>query len=429
MDTARASLNFGRRRRRRRRRVYSASLGALLLLLAACVLVLYVAIENRPKREGDFASVPAYVADQITVLGLPNARFWAWFDTQGPLLIHEWEQAEQRERAITGGILPPVRYLAVSGGGGDGAFGAGLICGWYDSGTMPTFKLVTGVSTGSMIAPFAFLGGKYIEQLRKIYTTISDKDVRTMRALNGLYGVVFGDALADTAPLYELISRYVTDQMLADIAAAYAKGRLLLVATASLDQQRPVLWNIGAIAASGHPGALELVRKLILASASIPGAFPPVMIDVEAHGKRYREMNADAGVVAQTFLNPVYLGYRMNFRTGQYARERHAFVIRNSRLDPNWAAVNRDFLTITQRAIDTMIHYLGYNDMLRLYDSARRDNVDYNLAFIETDFLKTKREPFDPVYMRALFDYALDKGRGGYAWHKAPPIYEETLNP
>lgn len=259
------------------------SLGGLFILLAACALFVYVAVENRSgKRDGDLASAPAHIADQITVLGLPNARFWAWFDTQGPLLIREWEQAEERERAITGGSLPPASYLAVSGGGGDGAYGAGLICGWFDTGTMPTFKLVTGVSTGSMIAPFAFLGGSYIEQLHKIYTTISDKDIRTMRALNGLYGVIFGDALADTAPLYELISRYVNEQMLADIAAAYKQGRLLLIATASLDQQRPVLWNIGAIVASGHPDALQLVRKIILGSASIPGAFPPVMINVEA---------------------------------------------------------------------------------------------------------------------------------------------------
>ncbi|HEX5211573.1 MAG TPA: patatin-like phospholipase family protein, partial [Pseudolabrys sp.] len=256
----------------------------------------------------------------------------------------------------------------------------------------------------------------------------SDKDVSTMRALNGLYGVVFGDALADTAPLYELISRYVTPQMLADITVAYKKGRLLLIATASLDQQRPILWNIGAIAASGHPGALELVRKIILASASIPGAFPPVMIDVEANGRHYQEMNVDAGVVAQTFLYPVYLGYRL--RTGPSRdRERHAYIIRNSRLDPDWASVNRDFLTITQRSIATMIHYLGYNDMLRLYESAVRDHVAYNLAFIETDFAKKKRDAFDPQYMKALFDYSFAKGRNGYAWHKAPPIYEETITP
>jgi hypothetical protein len=409
--------------------VYSVSFGGLLVLLAGCALLLYMAVTHRPAiREGDLASPPPNIADQITVLGLPNARFWAWFDTQGPLLIQEWEQAEERERALTGGILPPVSYLAVSGGGGDGAFGAGLICGWFDSGTMPTFKLVTGVSTGSLTAPFVFLGGSYIDQLRKIYTTISDKDIRTMRALNGLFGVVFGDALADTAPLYDLISRYVSEQMLADITSAYRNGRLLLIATASLDEQRPVLWNIGAIAASGHPEALELIRRIILASASIPGAFPPVMINVEANGRRYQEMNADAGVVAQTFLYPVYLGYRL--RTGpSRGRERHAFIIRNSRLDPNWASVTRDFLTITQRAVATMVHYIGYNDMLRIFEAARRDHVDYNLAFIETDFLKKKREAFDPEYMKALFDNAFEKGRHGYAWHKAPPIYEETLNP
>lgn len=44
--------------------------------------------------------------------------------------------------------------------------------------------------------------------------------------------------------------------------------------------------------------------------------------------------------------------------------------------------------------------------------------------FIETDFLKTKHEAFDPEYMKALFDYAFAKGRRGYAWHKAPPLYE-----
>jgi hypothetical protein len=216
----------------------------------------------------------------------------------------------------------------------------------------------------------------------------------------------------------------VGEQMLADITDAYHKGRLLMIATASLDQQRPILWNIGAIAASGHSGALDLIRKIILASASIPGAFPPVMIDVEVNGRHYQEMNVDAGVVAQMFLYPVDLGLRMDLRSGPFARERHAYVVRNGRLDPDWASVNRDFLTITERAIDTMIHYLGYNDILRIYDTAKRDGIDYNLAFIETDFVKTKRDPFDPEYMKALFDYGQEKGRRGYAWHKEPPLFQ-----
>jgi len=235
------------------------------------------------------APMPPAVADQVTVLGIQNARFWP--DTHGDELVREGIEALDRERAAAGltgssnrgpnGNLPPANFLALSGGGDDGAFGAGLICGWSDSGKMPNFKLVTGVSTGSMIAPFAFLGGSYINRLRTLYTTIKPDDISEDR---GLFGALFGEALADTKPLYQLISRYVDEQMLADIARGYGSGRLLLIGTTSLDEQRPVIWNMGAIAASGHPGALDLTRKVLLASASIPGAFPPVMIEVEAAG-------------------------------------------------------------------------------------------------------------------------------------------------
>ena len=429
MSSAGPTPAAGPRRRRVIRLGWVLGIGlAVFALLAYATVVGY---HSGALRVGPLAPVPAALADQIAVLGLPNGRFWGWYDTQKGVVAKEWEDSNERERVVAGGpdvALPPADYLAISGGGGDGAFGAGLLCGWYDAGSLPKFKLVTGVSTGSMIAPFAFLGGPYIEQLRQIYTTISDKDVHTLRALNGLYGVVFADALSDTKPLYLLISRYVTEQMLSDIATEYRKGRLLLVATASLDQQRPVLWNIGAIAASGNPEALELVRKLILASAAIPGAFPPVMIDVEANGQHFQEMNVDAGVVAQAFLYPAYLGIEVDFRSRRFERERHAYIIRNSRLDPNWASVNREFLTITQRSIDTMIHYMGYNDLLRLYQTAQRDNMDYNLAYIDAEFSMTKKEPFDPDYMKALFTYSFNEGRRGYGWHKMPPVMQGQLD-
>jgi hypothetical protein len=358
----------------------------------------------------------------VTVLGLTNARFWA---DQGDALIAEGTAALGRERAAnaTGrdAALPPANFLAISGGGDDGAFGAGLLCGWSDTGTMPTFKLVTGVSTGAMIAPLAFLGRPYNDRLRALYTTIKPQDVSESR---GLFGAVFGESLADTTPLFRLISRYVDAQMLADIAREYNSGRLLLIGTTSLDEQRPIIWNIGAIAASGRPGSLELVRKILLASASVPGAFPPVMIDVEAGGRRYQEMNVDGGAVVQTFLYPPDVGQRVNLRSGQYARERHAYIIRNGRLDPDWASVDRRFLTIAGRAIATMIHYSGYNDILRIYATTKRDGVDYNLAYIDTDFPGTKHEDFDPAYLRALFDYGYARGRAGYPWRKAPPILE-----
>jgi hypothetical protein len=405
----------------------------LLILSVAGVGIGYLAASSRPGPRGlNDAAVPSAVADRITVLGLPNGRFWAWYDLQGEALVREWEASLDRERALAGSddALPPAHYLAISGGGPDGAFGAGLLCGWSDSGTMPTFKLVTGISTGGMIAPFAFLGGPYMERLREIYTTIkSQEEIRTLRALYGFYGVIFGEAIADTAPLYRLISRYVDERMMTDLAAAYRSGRILMIGTASLDQQRPIVWNIGAIAASGHPDALELIRKVILASASIPGAFPPVMIDVEADGKRYQEMNVDAGVVQQALLYPMYFGVRASLRYGKFARQRHAYIIRNARLDPDWASVNRDFLTITERAVSTMIHYLGYNDVVRIHDMTKRDGIDYNLGYIETDFTQKKNDLFDPQYMKALYDYAYEKARHKPAWHKAPPVFELSQIP
>jgi hypothetical protein len=375
------------------------------------------------------APMPPAVANQVTVLGLQNARFWP--DTQGEALVREGVQALERERAaarVTGsssegssGNLPPANFLAISGGGDDGAFGAGLLCGWSDSREMPTFKLVTGVSTGSMIAPLAFLGNSYIDRLRTMYTTIEPDDISEDR---GLFGALFGEALADTKPLSRLISRYVDEQTLADIAREYGRGRLLLIGTTSLDEQRPVIWNLGAIAASGREGALELTRKVLLASASVPGAFPPVMIEVEAAGRRYQEMNVDGGAVVQTFLYPPDTGLRVDLRSAEHARQRHAYIIRNGRLDPDWASVDRRFLNIVGRAISTMIYYSGYNDVLRIYATTKRDAVDYNLAYIEADFPETKHEQFDTAYLRALFAYGYNKGKQGHVWHKAPPLLQ-----
>jgi predicted acylesterase/phospholipase RssA len=256
------------------------------------------------------AAVPSALTEQATVLGIANARFWA--DTQGHEMVQEGMLALARERAsqvaqtshdaLPDAALGSASYLAVSGGGDNGAFGAGLLVGWSENGTRPSFKLVTGISTGAPIAPFAFLGSAYDPQLRAVYTDITPSEVYQRR---WLIEAVFNDALSDTDPLFQLISRYADADLLAAIAREYRKGRVLLIGTTNLDQQRPILWNIGAIAASGQPGALDLFRKILRASASIPGVFPPVMIDVEAGGHRYQEMHVDGGAVAQTFLLPV----------------------------------------------------------------------------------------------------------------------------
>ena len=390
------------------RRAAQAVLPVVILLVAGC------AVPRLPPEA-------ANLADRTTVLGIPNARFYA--DTQGPEMAQEALRALDRERVAgaPAGSLPAANFLGISGGSDDGAFGAGLLVGWSEAGTRPQFKLVSGVSTGALIAPFAFLGSAYDPQLRAVYTGIQPYDIYEERPI---VAAIFSDSFADTAPLSRLISRYVDDDMLAAIAREYAKGRLLLIGTTNLDVQRPVIWNIGAIAASGKPGAAELVRKILLASAAVPALFPPVMIDVEAGGERFQEMHVDGGAVAQMFLYPPTIGLHLELRQQALLRERHAFLIRNSRMDPEWASTDRRLLPIVERAVDTMIHYSGYNDALRIYATSQRDGVDYNLAYIGADFTAEHKVPFDQAYMRALFDYGYQRGRAGYRWRKAPSILE-----
>jgi hypothetical protein len=389
-------------------------------LLVAFTIAAMLGACTSPTRE---PGVPSELTDRATVLGgLTNARYLA--DTQVPAMTREAYAALDRERAqpgviAAGGRLPPANFLAISGGGDNGAFGAGLLIGWTERGDRPEFKLVTGVSTGALIAPFAFLGSSYDGVLRHIYTEVDQSSIFESRSL---LTAVFNESLKDTTPLFGLISHYVDDQMLAAIASEYRKGRLLLIGTTDLDAQRPVIWNIGAIAASGRPGAVELLRKILLASAAIPAAFPPVLIDVEVAGKPYQEMHVDGGAIAQTFLYPPTLTAGVDLKRGPLARERHAYVIRNGRLDPEWSSTDRRVFSIAQRAVATMIHYSGQNDVFRLQTTTARDGVDFNLAYIGRDFTVEHKDDFDPTFMRALFEYGRSQVRNGTAWKKSSPF-------
>ena len=223
------------------------------------------------------AAVPVESRKSIKILGLSNARYYT---DQIEEITQEQAKALVREANYKGvkkgGMIPKTYGLTLSGGGDNGAFGAGLLVGWSKHGDRPPFKLVTGVSTGALIAPFAFLGSKYDDRLRDVYTTLDKSKVYRERLLP--VAAIAQDALSDTDPLYYTISSYLDEQLLSEIAAEYQKGRLLVIQTTDLDAGRPVLWNIGAIAASGHPEALNLIRKILLASAAIPAAFPRGMV-------------------------------------------------------------------------------------------------------------------------------------------------------
>jgi Patatin-like phospholipase len=363
-------------------------------------------------------AVPVDVEERATIPGMPAIRYWADGDPSD--MIRDAHESIARERAYlasTGnqGSLPPADFLAISGGGENGAFGAGLLIGWTAAGTRPTFKGVTGISTGALTAPFAFLGRAYDEKLREVYTSITAEDVLESRGL--LVGAFFDDAMADNAPLRKTVAKYFDQSVLDAIAVEHRKGRILLIGTTNLDARRPVIWNIGKIAASGQPGALELVQKILVASAAIPGAFPPMMIDVDVDGKRYQEMHVDGGASAQVFLYPPGL----NVRSSGVVRERRLYVIRNARLDPDWAQVDRATMTIASRAISSLIQTQGVGDLYRIYLTAQRDGFDFNLAYIPKSFTRTLKEPFETAYMKALFQVGYDMAAKGYPWVKAPP--------
>lgn len=398
------------RRSRGNRRVIAAIAGTVaLLLLQACSL---------PER---LHAVPTDNEAAAEIAGMPGVRYWQKSDlerlTEGAIKAYEAE-VEAWTAAGKTGPLPPANYLAISGGGENGAYGAGLLVGWTEAGTRPEFKLVTGVSTGALTAPFAFLGPAYDQQLKEVYTTISAKDVLEER---GLLAAVFNDAMADNAPLQLLVAKYVTEDMLKAIAVEHEKGRILLIGTTNLDARRGVIWDIGKIAEYGGPGALELVRKLLIASAAIPGAFPPMMIDVEVNGTKYQEMHVDGGASAQVFVYPPQLRLAELSAQSGIKRERNMYIIRNARLDPDWADTERQTLTIAGRAVASLIQTQGTGDLYRIYAIAQRDGVDFNLAYIPATFDVPLPEPFDRHYMEELFKLGYEQGRAGYQWQKEPP--------
>jgi predicted acylesterase/phospholipase RssA len=387
------------------------------------VAVLFLYLLPGCAAPGRLEAVPQAEQGAAVAEGMTGIRYWQTEDLA--LLQQDALDAYAREAKLAAtagnkGSLAPANFLAISGGGEDGAFGAGVLVGWTETGTRPEFKVVTGVSTGALTAPFAFLGPKYDEQLKAVYTTIDSKDVLNER---GILAALFQDALADNAPLQNLVANFVTADMLKEIAVEHAKGRSLLIGTTNIDARRPVIWNIGKIAASENPKALELVRKILVASAAVPAAFPPMMIDVYVNGKHYQEMHVDGGASAQVFVYPPQLKLAEITEEAGITRERRAFVIRNARLDPDWADPKRKTLSIAQRAVSSLIQNQGVGDLYRIYTTTQRDGVDFNLAFIPASFNVPLPRPFDQHYMNELYKVGYNLGKSGYPWAKAPPGY------
>jgi hypothetical protein len=367
-------------------------------------------------------AIPPQLGPKATIPGIEtrdSEPLRIWGDERTPL-ADEWlamPAAEVRARfpALYGA---PHRYLAISGGGPDGAFTAGLLNGWTESGTRPTFAFVTGVSTGALIAPFAFAGPEYDAALEEFYTSVTTKDILEMR---GKLAGLTSDALADSTPLQALLARVVDDKLLEKVAAEHRKGRRLMVGTTNLDAGRPVVWNMGAIAASKLESKLELFRSIMLASASIPVVLPPVFFQVEADGRTYDEMHGDGGCCAQVFLLPVGVDWKAIETKFDAKGMPRVYVIRNSQVRPKWVMLEPRFAAIVEATINALIRTQGIGDLYRIWIDAKENGLDYNLAYIPESFDVKPKEMFDKEYMRALYDLGYERARKGYPWEKIPP--------
>jgi predicted patatin/cPLA2 family phospholipase len=348
---------------------------------------------------------------------IPNARIWG---DEEPSYTKEWlEKTKDEIQAEYPSLIGKQHnYLAISGGGQNGAFGAGLLVGWTKAGSRPEFTMVTGISTGALMAPFAFLGPAYDKKLKEVYTTVTTKDILAKR---NLLEAVSGDAAASSQPLEALLKKYINREILDAIAAEHKKGRRLWIGTTNLDAGRPVIWDIGIIATSGHPKAPDLIHKILLASASVPVAFPPVYIEVEANGSIYDEMHVDGGTTAQIFLYPSQLDWKLVLKKLEAKAMPRLYLIRNSRIKPGWITVKPELLPIAVRSIDSLIRTQGIGDIYRIYLDARSDGLDFNLAYIPDDFELKPKDVFDPTYMTQLFELGYELAKGGYPWKKEPP--------
>jgi hypothetical protein len=393
-------------------------LKALLRFIISCLfatqLTACVAAHSRdgvPTKDMATAEVSGYSSD-IRVWG----DLYASYPAERLALFHNQRvRAARTDRSIN---LNELNALTLSGGGSSGAFGAGILAGWTKAGNRPKFDIVTGISAGSLIAPFAFLGPAYDEMVKEGLATITDSKIYTKHTI---LGALTSGSLSSNAPLAKMLDELVTEDMLDLIARESAEGRRLFIGTTNLDADRAVIWDMGAIAASNRPDRLKLFKEVILASTSIPGIFPPVHVEVTAAGKTYHEMHVDGGTTMEVFLMPAGLTLGELNRTFHTRVKARLYIIRNGRTTPEPSIVKPTLPGIAEKAISSLIKTQGIGDLYRLYAISKRDGIDYNYIDIPTDFTVEAKSPFDNKFMSALYETGYEMGSGGVPWKRAPP--------
>lgn len=328
------------------------------------------------------------------------------------------DQADQALNAVADRLAPTrsllgkddFNILALSGGASGGAFGAGVLVGLTKAGTRPDFAIVTGVSTGALIAPLAFVGAQWDERLMDAYVGGHAAELLSLKGFAG----GLGPSLFKGEGLGALVEPFIDEVLVNAVAREHARGRRLLIATTNLDSQKATIWDMGAIAQHGGERALRLFRDVLIASATVPGLFPPKLFDVEAGGQQYQEMHVDGGVAAPLFLMPEALLHWRNL--GNRLRRGRVYVIVNTVLEPSPRSTVPGVASIMGRSFETMLRF-SYRQALSLASGfCARHNLPLSVASIPSSFDGLNMLKFDTVTMRKIFDEAVELAIADKVW-------------
>lgn len=359
------------------------------------------------QKQRTFEAAQSTNYDKSTINGFENIRFWG----DEPALFAYNNDFIQRLKNNKN-IQNRIDILALSGGAEDGAYGAGFLNGWSQKGDRPEFTIVTGISTGALIAPFAFLGKDYDHVLKRLYTNISKDNIY----FTSYFEALFGTALGDTTPLRTLLEKEIDDNFVKKLAQEAKKGRVLMIGTTNLDAQRPVTWIITKIAASGHPNAKKLIQDIMLASTSIPGMFSPVLIEVQINGKKHHELHVDGGVTRQIFTYSEALNIKRYEEILNISPNKNMWLIRNTKINPEYMEVPLGIGSIVQRSMSTLLKYQGRNNLENIILVAKRDGFKVHLTNVPQEFNEPLNESFDTRYMQELYQVGYDVGKSEKSW-------------
>ncbi len=386
-------------------------LAGFIVLLTGCAST----IDHRPLSEADYYQVDfnQLVPERWWGDSVPDNLEDGYRHSTESLMVRHADDFSKNPD-----FIPISNALILSGGSADGAFGVGILSGWSESGTRPEFDYVTGISTGAIIAPFAFLGPDYDEVLTKAYTSITKENI--FESL-GLSGIIWGSSLADTSPLARLLESHITEDIVKAIAREQKRGRSLIIQTTQFDALRPTVWDVTAIAANRGADAAPLIRRIILASAAVPGMFPPVAIEWQANGQDFTELHVDGAVSSQVFAYPAQIKVAELDKAMGVKIQRRIFVIQNGNAVSFYEPAPVKTISIIKRAISGLLLNQLNRDVERIYFLSERDGIDFNMIAIPDEFKANRSSEFDQRYMMDLFELGRNLASTGNFWHPLPP--------